>query len=788
MPDQIIKSIDTLHLGDKRTLNDSEIAFAVENLPDLEDANCGAGHNRSLMTRARAAYVSGIPFDDALEDLEGVYEYMDQPDKSGDPLQALNKVYDSKGVVPKGTTSKFEKFREERLTRQPRLSNESIAGMSPSPVDSTPSKIIKSLFAPGDIINIQARSREGGTLVNCHTLPEDLDGFKFLSPATFKHVDGVDTGKAYKSKRCNDNVKKRLYMVLEFDKDREDADGDAKVERFNSFAVNTFAKYAPLVLALYSGGKSNHFWYALGDLSKKDREAFFNHATAHGADPQLAVASQVARMPNVSAAEDRKAQTVLFYNPTPSVEWDLDGLENELASSEKLEVYYSDCSYYFQNDDDVWTKANHKSINNRLIQRGIRGAKLEGEPLSPSEELITEIEASHSVQSVLNGASGRDAGCYSENGTKFLVKNSPRRIDPQAGPWPQLDKFFTHMFRDNPEERDILYGWLSSAVKDFRNGGKRQSRQAPRQALHLCGDASSGKTVFKKDILPRLFGHRSADASAMFGSSASDFNAEMFASEILFLDDTSVLGRSHKDRAIFSEQLKEVCVGSGKGYHSKGVDRVNAAPWWVLVRLMNAATATLETLPLDEDGVSDKWILLKASAMAGGGIEREDGNEWYDDFKKDISNEIPCFLDYLLHDHVVADRHKARRYAVMSYKNKELMSQAAEGSVEASLLNKINSTASSVLFTSGEFSGKQPWEGTTQQLWSVLAGVGEHVEIRSFEKMSPTPSALLSQLKKLEKEEPERFQHSGRSDLTPKKKSGDLYWRINPQVTESDCF
>jgi hypothetical protein len=779
-------SIDTLDLETRRSLNEQETALAITNLPDL--APPGSGHNSSLMTRGRAAFRSGISFEDALDDLESVYEYMGQPEKAGDPLQALNKVYDSKGKPEKKGT-KWDQFREEKLTRQSRLTDGAIEKKSPSPIDTSTADIIKGLFPIDSIVNIQRKSREGGSLFLCHSLPSNLDDFKFLSPATFKHLAGVEVaGRSYKSKRCNDNIKDRLYMVLEFDKDSEDSDGDAKVERFNSFAVDTFAKYAPLVLALYSGGKSNHFWYALGDLGKKEREAFFNHATAHGADPQLAVSSQVARMPNVSAGEDRKPQRVLFYNPTPSTDWDLDGLENELAQSDALEVYYCGKGYFFQNDDDIWTEVNCTSISNRLAQRGVRKTKLEGEPISPVEEVIANIEASHSVQAVLNGASGRKAGCYNENGIKFLVKTSPRLIDPREGKWTKLDQFFSHMFREEPQEKEILFGWLSAAIKDFRNDGKRRSRSAPRQALHLCGDASSGKTVFKKAILPALFGHRMADASAMFGPSASDFNSEMWVSDVLVLDDTGALGRSYKDRAIHSEQIKEICVGSGKGYHAKGQDRVNAEPWWIVVRLLNASTSTLETLPLDEEGVSDKWILLKASAMAGGGIECDDGNEWYDDFKVDIARELPCFLNYLISEHVVADEHRARRYAVVSYKNKALMSQAAESSVESSLLNKINTSASSHLFNSGEFSGKKPWQGTVPELWTILASVGENIENRAFEKMCPTPSILLSQLKNLEKAEPDQFAYSNRGNISPKKLAGAFYWRITPLVTDSDCF
>jgi hypothetical protein len=763
-----------------------------ESLERLTPLNpIGTGHNSSLMTMANEAYRAGIPMEDGI--LHAQNEY-DPTRNAQDVVQAFEKVWGRKGLIPEASKSKpkYGTLQEEKLTRFSRMTRAKMVAESPSPVITGTKEIIQSLYDPDAIINMQVDGRSGGTLFKCSNLPENIDAFKYLSPAQFKHLGGCPNpnqgGKT--GYRIDANVKSRDYMILEFDPAKGDLEGQAKCERFNSY-VNMMARYAPLKLAVYSGGKSVHFWFDTKGVDKRILEAFFTHAVQHGADKALATRSQVCRMPNVSAGgEGRGSQEVIYFDPACGSTWDLSGFESQLDMEKLLELYYNGGNYYMSNDDNVWTSYNRTSILHQLISRGIRGTKVEGEAQSPADLQLVRVEQSHCVSAVMNGASGRDAGCYTENGIKFLVKTSPHKMKPVRGDWSVLRKFFLHMFREEPSEYEILLGYLSSAVKDFRNNGQRQSRMSPRQALFLAGDASSGKTVLKQEILPYLFGGRAADASSMFGSNASDFNSEIFASEVLFLDDTSVLGPSRKERHIMSEQIKEICVGSGKGYHSKGVDRINARPWWCLFRFMNMEEGTLDTLPLNDDGMSDKWILLKASAMAGGGIEETKGNKWYDDFKADIMDQLPCFLYYLLKEHEISEEVEGHRFSVKSYKNASLMAKASEGSVESSLHYKINTSASAVLFQSKDFDDKglQVWRGTVAQLQADLQKVGEQSEVRAFEKMCPTPNALTSQLKELEKSYPDQFAYSDRAILSPRRLGKSHYWQITPPITSSDCF
>jgi hypothetical protein len=156
-------------------------------------------------------------------------------------------------------------------------------------------------------------------------------------------------------------------------------------------------------------------------------------------------------------------------------------------------------------------------------------------------------------------------------------------------------------------------------------------------------------------------------------------------------------------------------------------------------------------------------------------------------------SEVPAFLHYLLHEHVILPEHRdpTGRYAIRNYKNPTLMEMAQADSSENYLMHRIDTEASEVIFNDFDSDAPQPWQGTAGDLYDLLSEVGTQSSQRRFTKTCPSPRVLSSQLKILEKSHPHRFQYSGRGDLTPKKIDGNLYWRVSPKkinVSEEDCF
>ena len=773
----------------------------------LELPEQGEGHNAGLLSIATTCYWMGVSPEDTLEHLKDIYN-TERVDYRTAPTRAVNRVWEHEGHVPVNTDGEGDESvapQEEMLLRFKRTPTSALVEISPASTKAAPEDIIKALFDPSDIINIQFTGREAGSLFRCDNLPNSLATYKFLNPSTFKKVEGVDVpqpgGGVKRMTRCNDNVKSRPYMVLECDFKPDDPNGPAKVERFTTFA-QTMGEYAPLVLVVASGNKSNHCWFDTRTAKPAVVAKFFALARLHGADKQMAVKSQIARMPNVSSSgEGRDAQTVLYYDPDhercpDDDKWDLVGLEKHLLQAKQLEYYYAGSNKYFmQSNTERWVAINRFSLSKHLAIQGFRDTKLETELVAPVDEIIATFETDKAIEAALAGASGKHAGYYEDNGFNYLVLKSPTLLKPRRGDWSAIDAFFRYMFKSNLTQYEILNGYLSASIKAFRNNGKRQSSITPAQALHLAGDNNSGKSFFGKFILPALFGGRWADAEAYFDPRGSDFNSEMFAAELLILDDTSVLETSHRSRHIMSEKIKGITVGSGESYHGKNNDKVAARPWWRIFRFMNATPEQLATLPLMEKGVEDKWILLHAESMDGGSVDTTNP-AWFEPWRDLIVSQLPAYLHYLLREMTIPDDAKdpQGRYAVRSFKSPQLMETMGEDSLETYLLHRVDTEAHSMLFTNpfeeGD-GGTAMWKGTSGQLYDVLSGVGSNTSQRRFTKTCPSPRVLSSQLKVLEKKEPGRVAYSATNGMKPKKIDGSYYWRLTPknhQPREEDCF
>ena len=777
----------------------------------------GEGHNAGLLSVASTCFKMGVSFEGTQTHLEEIYS-TDRIDHRTAPHRAVSRIWDGEGDVAKDADAEGKEampdVQEELLLRFRRTPPSGVLEASPGATKVKPMGVVKNLFNPDDIVNIQNGRFEAGTLCKVSDLPEthgeDFHSYKFLNPSTFKKVDGVPNPKDKDKKiatRCNANVKARRYMVLEMD-----SKDDAAVERFTTFALE-LAKFAPLALAVDTGNKSIHFWFDTDKATPKEVSTIFTLACLHGADKQMGVLSQIARMPNVSAAEEgRGAQKILYFDPkrTAAPEggaWDVAGFEEFIQKASQLDFYYhaSNGKYFAQSNAEAWISLGRQSLNNQLAKRGFRNAKLEGEALAPVDNIISDIEMDKSIEEALKGASGRHAGYYEENGFRFLVLKSPTFIKPRKGDWSTIHGFLSHMLGHTPEQLDVFLGWASSSAKDLRNGGRRRAIFSPAQKIHFIGERNSGKSLLLKFILPFILGGRSAEGDSLFSDKGADFNADLFQSELIFLDDTEVLQQDHRFRSKYGERIKSYTVGAGGAYHQKFGDKVPISPWWRFVRMMNEEPDKLATIPPLEEGVADKLIFLRAKSMKGGAIDTTRAG-WFEPVRKRIESELGAFIQYLLEEHVITPEicDPEKRYAVKSYHNPQILELLAEDSPESYLLQKIDAEAHSRMFFpdfEDDNGGKpKPWEGTANELYSILAESGTRNAQDRFRKTCPSPRVLASQLRSNAKESPKRFQYSATCEqILPKKRKGYFYWRVSPAnylaplpetppTTEDDCF
>ena len=783
---------------------------------DLKDE--GSGHNDSLLSVAATCFKMGVSFDDTLDHLQAAYS-PDRMDYESAPKRAVSRVWGADGDLTKLVDQDAEAApdaREEMLVRFRRTPATALIENSPGKLATPAVEIVQRLFGGDDIVNIQRSALEYGTLVKVANLPvfleknkTPLEEYKFLNPANFKKVEGVPNTNHPKNKvstRCNDNVKARRWVVLEYDPDKSKDESTKLIEseRFNTFAM-AMAQFAPLVMALDTGGKSTHFWFDASDVKPATRRGFFNLACLHGADPRLAVKSQIARMPNTpSAGDGRGPQKVLYYDPdgTNTAEsWDLKSFSDYILTNKQLEYYYNGDNKNFLTRDnmDSWVSLDRTSIKSHLAQKGYRPVPLEGENLAEIDGLINDIQLDKNVEAVVGSASGRHAGLYEENGHRIIVKKSPLFIKARRGKFPTISGFLEGLLGHEPDQLEIFYGWLSDSVKKLRNDGKRRALWGPCQMLHIIGPPNAGKTLLLKDILTPCFASRIASADPLFKKFPDMHNPDTFGAELLYLDDSPILESSYAFRQEFGERIKSHVVGIGGGMRGMHQGRLNIRPWWRFVRLMNMEPATLATLPPLDEGVEDKLIFLRGESMELGPIGKEmllPG--WYERIERRMKEEVSAFLHFLLEEFKLPDHVKdpKQRFPTMSFKSEELMSEIAQGSPEAYILHRMDNDGKIALFNSDIQNGgimgfddhegtaadgtPKPWQGSADQLYDLLATCGQRSSQHRFQKACPSPRVLLSQLRNLEKNNPARVGYSKRRAGFPDKKKGSEFWIIFP--------
>jgi hypothetical protein len=137
---------------------------------------------------------------------------------------------------------------------------------------------------------------------------EDLRGqladLSFIVPSPMTARTGR-TKEGKLSEHTLDNTGPRRFLVVEFDTGTADE---------HAALLLHLAERAPLALANHSAGKSLHGWFYCGGQDEAGTHAFMRYAVSLGADDQLWVRSQFARMPDGTRDNGRR-QAVYFFHP-----------------------------------------------------------------------------------------------------------------------------------------------------------------------------------------------------------------------------------------------------------------------------------------------------------------------------------------------------------------------------------------------------------------------------------------------------------------------------------------
>ena len=208
-----------------------------------------------------------------------------------------------------------EVIRRVLETVEPVFDGETSTGMRPSDV-------LPHLFRDGELVCTGADS-DRATIRTVENVLCDADTLQFICVNPMRGSLAVNHA-GRPSARCQNNVMVRRYLVAEFD--------DASLSKFQQAQLaSALGDMAPLVMAVASGGKSVHAWYAVEAMTRQDQARFFAVACLLGADQTRWDICGWLRMPGgmrVKQDGSRVRQRILYWNG-PSFAKALEGRHNE---------------------------------------------------------------------------------------------------------------------------------------------------------------------------------------------------------------------------------------------------------------------------------------------------------------------------------------------------------------------------------------------------------------------------------------------------------------------------
>ncbi len=177
----------------------------------------------------------------------------------------------------------------------------------------TSEDFIEALF-PGNPWLCVGRDQRRAETDRREAFRDRLGELQFIVPNPMTGPEGkTQTGKP--SARCLENTGPRRFLVVECDFRPEDTEGRGTVADLCGGVLLHLARFAPLVMAVHSGGKSLHGWFTCEGRSEDKLRRFMRYAVSLGADRATWTRCQFVRMPEGRRATGER-QTVYFWNPT----------------------------------------------------------------------------------------------------------------------------------------------------------------------------------------------------------------------------------------------------------------------------------------------------------------------------------------------------------------------------------------------------------------------------------------------------------------------------------------
>lgn len=419
----------------------------------------------------------------------------------------------------------------------------------------------------------------------------------------------------------------------------------------------------------------------------------------------------------------------------------------------------------------LWSEWPKPMVVNLMRSRYVYTKSREGEILSETNRVLLHVMQSRRIAVSLNALAGYKSGVYEICGQQILIKSSPRLLDPKEGDWPTIKALIEGKLNlsaaGGPDQVPYFHGWMKIAVETLYQGEPGNFR--PGQCVIFAGPRDCGKSRLQHQVVTGLLGRSADPGPFIFGK--TDFNAEVFASEHLLIEDPASSTRM-ADRTYFGEELKRLLINDTQRLHRKHQDALVGSPFCRVTISINDDPDKMRVLPVFTPDLRDKLMLFRVSCtplpMPAASMEERAA------FRKRIQTELPAYAWWLLHVHTIAPSLRSARFGVRAWIHKTLAIDLFDDTPAGELLQLIDQAqwAGKALWERTDAASVGDyWQGTAVQLERLLTRVSSvrDESVRLFAR-----HRLDRLLARLREDRPDRISHH-RTGVC-------RYWRVRKPI------
>lgn len=288
------------------------------------------------------------------------------------------------------------------------------------------------------------------------------------------------------------------------------------------------------------------------------------------------------------------------------------------------------------------------------------------------DEIMNTIEIDQAIDWAGSFA-GYTRGTIQIRGKRLLVMDEANMVDAKNGECPLHLSIIEQAFT-NEDAKSVFISWVRDAVRAIR---KHHHHPAP--MLVLAGQRNAGKSLIAHIVQEALGGRASNPMSNWRGKTL--WNDELLGSELLLIDDSEA-STDPRARKALGAHFKENIYGLNVKVQTRCKTAVDMRPVWRVMICCNETPENLSVIPPLEEGIEDKIILLRVSAiktpMPAQSVDQKKA------FSEALKEELPAFLSYI-ESFETPEHLKDSRDGVVAWKDDHLLNSICEISPEYQL-------------------------------------------------------------------------------------------------------